>query len=62
MTEQNKKGLPDILIMTSVEAEKEALERGLNGFERFKVALTGVDRLKQLRVQQLSLQLIHISM
>ncbi|WYP27047.1 futalosine hydrolase [Alkalihalobacillus sp. FSL W8-0930] len=46
MAEQNKKGLPDILIMTSVEAEKEALERGLNGSERFKVALTGVGPAK----------------
>lgn len=42
MSEQRKMDLPEILIMTSVEAEKDALERGLNGSTQFKVALTGV--------------------
>ncbi|MDQ0207762.1 futalosine hydrolase [Alkalicoccobacillus murimartini] len=44
--EQFASASPSILIMTSVAAEKEAIERGLNGSKQFQVALTGVGPTK----------------
>lgn len=42
MSEPKKMQLPTVLIMTSVEPEKEAIEKGLAGSPIFKVATMGV--------------------
>ena len=44
--DQRDSTTPSILIMTSVAAEKEAIERGLSGSSQFQVALTGVGPAK----------------